>query len=774
MESQLLREAAAREATREAMLREAAFREARAAEAASALHSSRSLGLSSPLLGAGGFGVGGLGVGGLGLGGLSSLEYASLARSNLYGASALPLHLGGPSARAGLLPPTAGLPGGALPGDVLPGALPPLSTSALRADPTVGREHALRSIAHEEAILAATREQARRNLAHEEAIMAASRAHAMRNLAHEEAILVATREQARRNLAHEEALLAATREQARRSAVAHNAAEMEAASGQQQQQQQQQQNPQNPNIAQSSEARALSPSREKDRSEIVHDSIEDEALFEDKKLRSGKFTQPEEAYGDILIELFAKGLADVEKGTSLRTFLSKALHCAPMRVTKKIAGKGQARKNYSGRRENFFKVEPPDTEEPGKTDSDDEFKGDGELTEGICDKLWAKRKHQLADFYREFGIANLPIQQKYRDLRDFVYKVRTQYRKKQLSEERIREMNELGFIWSFRRFVPFSTRLEELRSFRQRHGHCRVPFRYKENPSFGLWASNMRARYTRHAKGKDSSVAPISVEQLNDLNALGFAWELNTSMGRPSKFQVQPNTRQLLINNAHHKTQFFMGQAMPKQEKLKSYFWDELLLKVEANLRALDRLYKQEEALHTPLYESRAGKVGAYIATRPIEEAPIGASGDKDDSPDDAAATDDDEHSYYPVDEDASIGSEASMGEDWSDMDFSNDDEYQKVKANLKALDQWYREEENALADEDEEMVPPEEQFASADEGQFDSADEGQFDSADEDPTAAGNEKQSRGEALANKEKKERLARVPKGGHDSSDGGEWL
>lgn len=360
MESQLLREAAAREAAREAMLREAAFREARAAEAASALHSSRSLGLSSPLLGAGGFGGGGLGVGGL-----SSLEYASLARSSLYGASALPLHLRGPSARAGLLPPTAGLPG------ALPGALPPLSTSALRADPTVAREHALRSIAHQEAILAATREQARQNLAHEEAIMAASRAHVMRNLAHEEAILAATREQARRNLAHEEALLAATREQARRSAVAHNAAAMAAASGQQQQQ-----NPQNPSIVQSAEARALSPAREKDCREIVHDSIEDEALFEDKKLRSGKFTQPEEAYGDILIELFEKGLADIEKGASLRTFLSKALHCAPMRVTKKIAGKGQARKNYSGRRylpiwnreyrhyhsrfqsarENFFKV----------------------------------------------------------------------------------------------------------------------------------------------------------------------------------------------------------------------------------------------------------------------------------------------------------------------------------------------------------------------------------------------------------------------------------
>jgi len=279
----------------------------------------------------------------------------------------------------------------------------------------------------------------------------------------------------------------------------------------------------------------------------------------------------------------------------------------------------------------------------------------------------------------------------------------------------------------------------------------------------------MRARYTRHAKGKDSTVAPISVEQLNDLNALGFAWELNTSMGRPSKFQVQPNTRQLLINNANHQTQFFMGQAMAKQEKLKSSFWDELLLKVEANLRALDRLYKQEEALHAPLYESRAGKVGAYIATRPIEESPMGASGGKDDSSDDAAATDDDEHSYYPVDEDASIGSEASMGEDWSNMDLSNDDEYRKVVANLKALDQWYREEENALAVEDssdEEMVPPEEQFASADEGQFDSPDEGQF--------APGNEKKSRAKALSDKEKKERLARVPEGGYHSSDGGEWL
>jgi len=64
------------------------------------------------------------------------------------------------------------------------------------------------------------------------------------------------------------------------------------------------------------------------------------SIFQGRKLRSGKWTQAEETYADILIELFEKGHINEKNGSTLRSFLSRKLHCAPMRISKKYAGKG--------------------------------------------------------------------------------------------------------------------------------------------------------------------------------------------------------------------------------------------------------------------------------------------------------------------------------------------------------------------------------------------------------------------------------------------------
>ena len=63
-------------------------------------------------------------------------------------------------------------------------------------------------------------------------------------------------------------------------------------------------------------------------------------FFRNRKLRSGKWTAEEEAYTDLLIELFEKGHIDEKNGCTLRSYLSRKLHCAPMRISKKYAGKG--------------------------------------------------------------------------------------------------------------------------------------------------------------------------------------------------------------------------------------------------------------------------------------------------------------------------------------------------------------------------------------------------------------------------------------------------
>ena len=66
------------------------------------------------------------------------------------------------------------------------------------------------------------------------------------------------------------------------------------------------------------------------------------------KLRRGKWTAEEEAYADLLIEEFERGVVEgCENGSTLRSFLSKKLHCAPMRISKKYAGTSTNRVQYA-------------------------------------------------------------------------------------------------------------------------------------------------------------------------------------------------------------------------------------------------------------------------------------------------------------------------------------------------------------------------------------------------------------------------------------------
>ena len=57
-------------------------------------------------------------------------------------------------------------------------------------------------------------------------------------------------------------------------------------------------------------------------------------------LTKTKHTQEEEHYANALIEEFEKGtIIDCENGCTLRSYLSRKLNCAPMRISKKYAGK---------------------------------------------------------------------------------------------------------------------------------------------------------------------------------------------------------------------------------------------------------------------------------------------------------------------------------------------------------------------------------------------------------------------------------------------------
>merc|ERR1719245_1748531 len=71
-------------------------------------------------------------------------------------------------------------------------------------------------------------------------------------------------------------------------------------------------------------------------------------VFLNRKQRRGKWTVEEENYANFLVKEFENGsVPDCENGCTLRAFLSRKLHCAPMRISKKFAGKSIGKSIFS-------------------------------------------------------------------------------------------------------------------------------------------------------------------------------------------------------------------------------------------------------------------------------------------------------------------------------------------------------------------------------------------------------------------------------------------
>ena len=103
-----------------------------------------------------------------------------------------------------------------------------------------------------------------------------------------------------------------------------------------------------------------------------------------------------------------------------------------------------------------------------------------------------------------------------------------------LTQERIRRLDELGFVWSLR--DDWNKHYEELRVFRQDHGHCLVPARYAKNKRLGIWVSAQRQQYkimqlAAQDPQQQQRPSPLTQERIDLLNQLGFTWTIRSRDG---------------------------------------------------------------------------------------------------------------------------------------------------------------------------------------------------------------------------------------------------
>ena len=133
---------------------------------------------------------------------------------------------------------------------------------------------------------------------------------------------------------------------------------------------------------------------------------------------------------------------------------------------------------------------------------------------------WATHYNELMEYKREYGNCNVPRGYKSNPrLGNWVNTQRKKYKSKLLSDDRIEQLNDLGFVWHITdapQKVDWMKRYNELVKFKREFGNCKVPQRYHANPSLGTWVNRLRQKFNK---------GTLSDELVAKLNELEFSWE---------------------------------------------------------------------------------------------------------------------------------------------------------------------------------------------------------------------------------------------------------
>lgn len=108
------------------------------------------------------------------------------------------------------------------------------------------------------------------------------------------------------------------------------------------------------------------------------------------------------------------------------------------------------------------------------------------------------------------------------------YRLRTENRESQITEDRIIALDAIGFSWSL--YNKWDDKYEELLRYKEEHGHTNVP---KSYGSLGVWVGDQRTQLKLLKKNRYSR---MTIERYKMLESIGFVWSLFSQWG--SKFEA--------------------------------------------------------------------------------------------------------------------------------------------------------------------------------------------------------------------------------------------
>ena len=94
-----------------------------------------------------------------------------------------------------------------------------------------------------------------------------------------------------------------------------------------------------------------------------------------------------------------------------------------------------------------------------------------------------------------------------------------------ITEERIAQLNSIGFEWSVMDRDIWEHKFELLCTFQREKGHCNVPYGPGvDSVPLYQWTTDQRRFYRNRSEGKSGAGASITEERIAKLNAIGFEW----------------------------------------------------------------------------------------------------------------------------------------------------------------------------------------------------------------------------------------------------------
>ena len=189
---------------------------------------------------------------------------------------------------------------------------------------------------------------------------------------------------------------------------------------------------------------------------------------------------------------------------------------------------------------------------------------------------WYNRLQDLIDFKNEYGTCHVPYSANPK-LSSWVSSQRYNYKQNRdgkatsLTSERINQLDEIGFIWEANKYKSsFDKRLEELKIYKNRHGHCNV--RMDENPSLAKWVQNQINEYS---KLKHEKKTGMTMERASLLLSVGVEFEKQDSweqkLQQMRKLQQKYGNQLDVANLAHEETKQLRNWICNQRAQYKLY-----------------------------------------------------------------------------------------------------------------------------------------------------------------------------------------------------------